>query len=303
MCGGTGILISGERSGLDTYESNNEISNNEVCDIGKIYKTSPGIAFSSSNGNRIAHNLVYNTPYNGIYGGGSHVKNNVVEYNEIHHACMEIHDGNAIYLNGLYSLIRRNYLHNNISPKNHGIIRSDDWGKDIVITENIIYRFTDCGIKFKQPTTVTNNYIIDWIPSEWTNGERYPMSQFIQIAPSEPIKGSVIKNNIFYQSAGATQPFFRLVFNPRYPQLKDINKLSDIEMDNNLYYAAGVYNDCARQLDANKKEGVDKNSLIADPIFEGLGKDGFKLTENSPALKLGINQIDFENIGLLDKKK
>jgi hypothetical protein len=202
MLGGTGILVSGERSKQENNESNNEIINNEVFDIGKIYKTSAGIAINSSNGNRIAHNLVYNTPYNGILGNGGLV----VEYNEIHHACMEIHDGNAIYLNGLDILIRRNYLHDNISPKNHGIIRSDDWGKDMVISENIIYRYTDCGIKFKQPTTVTNNYIIDWIPSEWVNGERYSMSQFIQVSPSEPIKGSVIKNNIFYQSAGATQP-------------------------------------------------------------------------------------------------
>jgi hypothetical protein len=295
MLGGTGILVSGERSKQENNESNNEIINNEVFDIGKIYKTSAGIAINSSNGNRIAHNLVYNTPYNGILGNGGLV----VEYNEIHHACMEIHDGNAIYLNGLDILIRRNYLHDNISPKNHGIIRSDDWGKDMVISENIIYRYTDCGIKFKQPTTVTNNYIIDWIPSEWVNGERYSMSQFIQVSPSEPIKGSVIKNNIFYQSAGATQPFFRLVFNPRYPHLKSINKLSDIDMDNNLYYATGVYNDCTRQLEENRKEGVDKGSMVADPMFEGLEEAGFKLKESSPAFRLGIKTIDFENIGLI----
>jgi parallel beta-helix repeat protein len=303
MLGGTGILFFGDKDTPDKYDSNNRIENNEIYEIGQIYKTSPPVSIHNLNGNRVINNLIHHTPYSGIFIFGSDIRNNVVEQNEIHHICLEIHDGNVIHLNGDYCLIRRNYLHDNLSPKLHGIIRSDDDGKDMVITENIIYRFSDCAIKFKQSTTVTNNYLIDWVPSEWINGERLPMNQFLQIMPSGAIKGSVIKNNIYYQSAGATQPFFRLIFNSRYPQLKDLNRLSDIDMDNNLYYATGVYNDCVRQLDVNRKEGVDKNSMVADPLFNGFGKAGFKLNDNSPALQLGINQIDFENIGLLQKGK
>jgi hypothetical protein len=295
--GGTGVLIAGTKSNLDKYEGNNEIVNNEICDIGRIYKTSAGVAIEASNGNRVANNLIYNTPYNAIYASGGPIKNNVIEWNEVHHSCLDIHDGNAIYMNGLYSLIRRNYLHDNLSTKLHGVIRSDDWGKDMVITENIIYRFADCGIKFKQPTTVTNNFIIDWVPTEWVNGDKYPMAQFLQIAPSQPIKGSVIRNNIYYQSAGATQPFFALVFNRRYPELKEVNKVCDIDMDGNLYYAAGVYHDSVKQLAIYRKGGVDKNSMVADPLFEGLDGKGFRLNEKSPAFRLGIQQIDFEKIG------
>jgi hypothetical protein len=70
-------------------------------------------------------------------------------------------------------------------------------------------------------------------------------------------------------------------------------------MDNNLYYATGVYNDCTRQLEENRKEGVDKGSMVADPMFEGLEEAGFKLKESSPAFRLGIKTIDFENIGLI----
>jgi len=42
---------------------------------------------------------------------------------------------------------------------------------------------------------------------------------------------------------------------------------------------------------------VFTNSMVADPLFEGLEGKGFRLREDSPAFRLGIKQIDFENIG------
>ncbi len=49
-----------------------------------------------------------------------------------------------------------------------------------------------------------------------------------------------------------------------------------------------------------RSQGVDSNSVVADPLFEGFEEKGFKLKSNSPAFDLGIKQIDFDKIGLIN---
>ena len=43
--------------------------------------------------------------------------------------------------------------------------------------------------------------------------------------------------------------------------------------------------------------GWDKNSVIADPLFENWEKDDYRLKKDSPAFKLGFEQIPVEKIG------
>jgi len=48
--------------------------------------------------------------------------------------------------------------------------------------------------------------------------------------------------------------------------------------------------------------GWDKNSLIADPLFENWEKDDYRLKKDSPAFKLGFEQIPVEKIGQYDSE-
>jgi hypothetical protein len=73
-------------------------------------------------------------------------------------------------------------------------------------------------------------------------------------------------------------------------------------MDSNLYFASGVEENCINQLNERMKQGVDSNSVVADPCFIGFKEAGFKLKSNSPAWALGIKQIDFESIGLIKQR-
>ena len=43
--------------------------------------------------------------------------------------------------------------------------------------------------------------------------------------------------------------------------------------------------------------GLDRHSLVADPLFENPAKDDFRLKANSPALRLGFEPIPFEKMG------
>ncbi len=47
-----------------------------------------------------------------------------------------------------------------------------------------------------------------------------------------------------------------------------------------------------------EKKGQDKHSIIADPLFVDPGKDDFRLKPESPALRLGFQQTDMDQIGL-----
>ena len=342
--GGTAILFAGYGPGLKNVNRNNEIINNEIHDCGQVYLHSPGIFIWQSGGNRIAHNLIYNFPYNGLVISGPRPKffnkrmgnrreltgtmhfdetgeyevedwdklfpylftsENIIEYNELHDVVLKLDDGNAIYLSGtgLNNIVRRNYVHDNISGHRYGAIRGDGFAKYLTITENIIYRFARYGILTRYTNNITNNYIIDYMPTERADGEKYPAISYIHVVAGGPLTGSVIKKNICYQSAGISEPFFKATFsNPNLLKLTEFPKLSDCAIDSNIYFATGVYHNCLEQLEELRSQGVDSNSVVTDPCFEGLEEAGFKLKSNSPAFKLGIKQIDFENIGLLNNK-
>ena len=54
----------------------------------------------------------------------------------------------------------------------------------------------------------------------------------------------------------------------------------------------------ATEWEAWRMLGPDQHSVVADPLFVDLSNGNFKLKSDSPALKLGFEQIPFEEIGL-----
>jgi hypothetical protein len=232
--------------------------------------------------------------------------NNIIEYNDVHHVMQQMDDGNAIYLSGtgLNNIVRKNYVHHNFSAHRQASIRTDDYSRDVTISENIIYKFSRAGIVAKYDAAIVNNYIIDYIPTEMVDGEKHHPLGFIYIGAWGPIKGGIAKNNICYQSAGNSISFLGFGATSRLlASLAEFPKLTDFDIDSNLYYATGVPHSNMSQLVGLQDQGSDRGSMIADPLFEGFAEAGFKLKPNSPAFKLGIKQIDFENIGLLRNGK
>lgn len=336
--GGTAILISGFGPGLKNLSSENQIISNEVFDCGEAYQHSAGIFIWQSGYNRIAHNLIYNQPNSGIVVSGPRpsffnkgkgnlreltgtihfdeigeifewdemfpylfARDNVLEYNEIHNVVQDISDGNGIYLSGTgyNTIVRRNYLHDNLSPGFHGIIRGDDMTKDAKIYENIIYRFSNSGIVIKHPNVVVNNYIIDCKPSFTKIGIEVPKAEYILVAPLGPIEGTVIKQNICYHIEGKGR-FIKGVFNPNRLNISHLPALTDCVIDSNLYFSR-LDNNFEKQFQELKSQGLDDASLLTDPLFFGFDELAFELNKNSPAFQLGIKQIHTDSMGLLTK--
>ena len=53
-------------------------------------------------------------------------------------------------------------------------------------------------------------------------------------------------------------------------------------------------------LQALQAQGVSHTDVYADPMFENLESGDFQLRPESPALKMGIKQIDLSGVGLTE---
>ena len=147
--GGVAVLLAGYGPGTKDVNRGNEVVNNWVHHTGEIYWATPAIMVWQSGHNRVANNLIHNTPYSGIAVSGRiglqrgvmdsdggqtvrwqevgtlesanwdqwyayekflHGRQNEVAHNEIHHVMESMGDGNGIYISGTG---RENHIYEN----------------------------------------------------------------------------------------------------------------------------------------------------------------------------------------------
>ncbi len=338
--GGAGILICGYGPGTKDVNKRNLVYNNEIHDIGKIYWHSPGIFLWQSGENRIANNLIHHTDYTAIILSGCmtdffkknpngreltrtirrnevpeftddisledvlpylHTKDNIVEYNEIHHAMQRLGDGNAIYIrgSGKGNHIRRNYIHHMMADMiMQAAIRTDGGQTGTYITENLIYKATSQGILTKLDNKVENNIVADIIAP--------PRGYFLSVREG-PLTGGAIKRNIFY-SLSASDTFIDELPPGKEGSSEDrrgrsLARAMDADTDYNIYFCKPDIDKGVELIKKNQKNGVDMNSLSVDPMFVDPENGDFRFKTGSPAIEMGIVPIDLSKIGLINTKK
>jgi hypothetical protein len=74
--------------------------------------------------------------------------------------------------------------------------------------------------------------------------------------------------------------------------------LRQCSADKNLYFNTADPEWGARHFAAQRKYGVEMNSIAADPMFVNPTEGDFRLKEGSPALKLGFEPIDQTRMGV-----
>lgn len=311
--GGTGILLCGYGPGTKDVNKRNEVSNNHIHHCGEIYWHSAGIFIWQSGENLIANNLIHDMPYNGIVVSGVrpsyfntpdkrecsrtirwkevgdarewqdiipflHARNNIIENNEIYRVMEMLADGNGIYISGAGegNIIRRNYIHHVLGRGTNAAIRTDGWQRGTTITENIIYKCRG-GITRKSLNHIENNIIVDI--------EEGGYIQFRSFPGEEKTYGSRIQKNIFYCS-GERAVFYEA------RATRAVTLPKDCEADYNLFYCAGNPEWSSKYLEELRREGIEKHSISADPLFVDIENGDFRLKPDSPALKLGFKPID-----------
>lgn len=300
--GGGGVRVgTTERAQpFERLANHNLVDNNFIHDGGHTNPGATGIYMAYGAYNRFSHNEVCDLPYTGISLGWtwdiyySGTRDNIVEYNHVHHVMRTLEDGGGIYSLGLTpgSVIRGNVVHNVGTPPNaigHGIY-IDGGSSGLLCENNLCYDCGDGGIRIQHGTsciTVLNNISAFngfglGIDSERTNIFQY--------------------NIVALEGEGT--PFYPV------PEWQTYNKI----IDYNLYWRPDgkpIQFLGFTWEDWRKKEGVkdiwytpkmDPHSRIADPKFVDAAKRDFRLKPDSPALAMGFRPFDTSLAGLYGDK-
>ncbi len=316
-----GIMLIGYGPGAKDVNKQNEILNNHIHHCGLIYWHSVGMMMWQSGENRVANNYIHHMPRHAISLSGVrvpyfarrcesreickslrweeigqrntwdeimpflHTKNNIVEYNEVERVLQKLGDGAGINVTGAGegNVIRRNYVHDIFANEwVSGCLRTDDWQRGTTWDENVVYRSNAGAWEHKGGNKVINNYVIDVLPKGYF--------RIFRDGPGEKIDGTVVERNIFYSSNGAAV-FYTFAVGPQ--------QVAKSKIERNLYYCGNVEETATPKfLQTLREQGVSKTDAYADPMFVALKHGDFRLKPESPALKMGIKQIDLRGVGL-----
>jgi hypothetical protein len=258
----------------------NVVTDTHIHDLGSVYPAGVGIWVGHSSKNTFAHNHIHDAYYSGFsigwsWGyGPSGAQENLIEQNHVHH----IGRGMLADMGGIYTLgtctgtvIRNNVFHDIQSSTYGGWgIYFDEGSTGVLAENNIAYRCKSNGFH-----------------------QHYG-------------KENVLRNNVFALNSEAqiartrNEAHLTLTFERNIVYWKEGKLLSGdwgggpFRWEKNLFWnPAGT-----KGLPADWKEkGLDKDSLIADPLFVDPDKGDFTLKPDSPALKLGFQPIDVSKVG------
>jgi len=318
-CGGDAISVSGEKAhtvfGCDIYQmggggislsgGNRETltpaghlaENNHIYDYGRWYRMYRSGINLQGVGNRAAHNHIHNAPHIGInFGGNDHC----IEFNELHHVCLESNDAGAMYTGRNWTMrgniIRYNYLHEILGYLEKGCVGVylDDMFSSADIIGNVFYKVTRAAfIGGGRDCSVVNNIFVDCDPALHVDARalgwaHYHADEWIE-------EGTTIGtlSGIRYKEPP---------YSDRYPKLVGILEDEPKAPKGNLI----ARNICV----GGKWDGMEplakeyltfENNLIdEDPHFVDRARRDFRLKDDSPAFDFGFEAIPMDRIGLYE---
>lgn len=295
--GGGGISMSGgDRAALTPCSHNAE--NNHIRDYGRIYRMYRSGISMQGVGVRAAHNLIHSAPHMAIqFGGNDHV----IEFNEIHHVCLESNDAGAIYAGRDWTMrghqIRHNYFHDIDGFEHRGCVGVylDDMFASAAIYGNVFYRVTRAAfIGGGRDNSVENNIFVECNPALHVDARAlgWAAGHADGWLAEQKEKGTLC-------GMAYNQP----PYSERYPQLVTIlegepKAPEGNTIAHNISWGGkwdGIQDDARKYLTDMHDNLVDVNPRFIDPA-----NLDFRLHADSPAFAFGFKPIPVEKIGLYE---
>jgi len=284
--GGVKIGEPGIPQGENRASGGNEVSNNFIHDGGIIFYGAVGIWIGQSSDNVIAHNEICDLNYTAIscgwtWGyGPTKAHRNRIEYNYLHHLGRgRLCDMGAIYTLGTSpgTVIRGNHIHDVWDWEEGygaGGIYPDEGSSQILIENNLVYRTASGGltVHYGRDNIARNNIFA------------FGRDAQIHLGRKDQKSSLKLERNIVYFEEGAL-----------------MIRESDLEADNNIYWntrGEALTFPGGLSFSQWQEKGLDRHSLIADPLFVDAAHYDFRLRPESPALKLGFQPFDIRQAGL-----
>lgn len=326
-------LDGGNRKTL--VPSSHYAENNYLHHMGVFYKQGVGVNMNGV-GQRASRNLIHDCPrFAVMFGGNDQVieYNRMRHMNLETEDTGATYCGGRDYITPRGSVIRYNYISDSlgfgkkhdkwVSPYFAWGVYLDDNSSGVDVIGNIVVGANRAGMHLHnaRDNIVSNNIFVNNGPmdiefSGWTRENRMYKQHITTMTqgyenygllpawekyrglrtahPTEAVlmADNVLVNNIFYNTN--TRSSVYAVRNFPYDRTT-ID--SNIVMHAGTVTIQGVKADPEKHWDEWRRSGMDRNSEIADPLFVDVENGDYRLKPESPALKLGFQQLSTEKIG------
>ena len=311
------------------------VSNNLIRDIGVYGKQTAGVFVSMATKNTISHNKIYNTPRAAICINDGFLGGHIIEYNDIYKTVNETSDHGPFNFWGRERAwcyyqshppkrdLPDGYTMPDVPPHHE----ANDYLADAPFTTHIRNnRFRDMrgwGIDLDDGSSnyhVYNNLCIG-ISVKLREGDHRYVYNNIFVNPASPpgfhvgyvnnkdrfVRNIVVTNTRFdhpeddydWKSPKAEGALYKCIRTPdkgKFVMEADYNVFFN---DVGEFFALLQRPDGRYNFEEWRKMGYDEHSVFADPLFVDAAKGDFRVQKNSPALKVGFENFDLDQFGLL----
>lgn len=300
----------------EDYPADCLIADNLITVTGELEKQTAGILLSLTRDNTISHNTIYKLPRAGICLNDGSWGGHIIEYNDVYDTVRETADHGPFNSWGKdrYWLWdnHKGYDDVNRNAKQYALI---DAMKPTHIRHN----------RFAHPLQSTHSWGID-LDDGSTN---YKIYNNLTLGCAVKLREGfyrTVENNVFV-ATGKNTPGKHVCF----PKNEDVYRKNIVvnftggcvwlgyhhdpaqmqQMDDNCYYtpghtpawlAEGRGKKRGTDLKEWQKDGLEVNSVIADPLFIDPVKGDYRVKPNSPALKLGFKNFAMDQFGVTSKR-
>lgn len=296
--GASGIFV-GPRAYQGTPQTaveRNTLDNNFIHGGSHLFRGSQGLWIGKASYNQVTHNEISDFHHLGISVGHSWgyapftAHHNTIAFNRVHHICNGyFSDGGGIYTLGISpgTVIRNNVVHDvtptPLMPVGGCGIYLDEGSTGIVVENNVVWNVGAAAFTqhYGKENVVRSNI--------FAFARRDP----ICCARPEEHLSYTFEGNIVLSSAGqATSDHFS--------PLK-----AKTEFRRNLYWDTSGREPLFSGVSFAEwqRTGRDRDSRIADPLFENAAAHDFRLKPGSPALAMGFQPIAMDQAGLYGDKE
>lgn len=272
---------------------------NHVHDYSRWVFTYTSAVRTTGVGHRIAHNHIHDAPHNAI---GINGNEHLIEFNEIHHVCMDTDDAGAFYMGRDWTargnVIRHNWFHHVGRYKDRFGVQAvylDDCacGTTIegnIFTNNVRAVFIGGG----RDNVVTNNIFVDNALAVWIDDRA--MNWARKLIENKEASWNLPKK---LEDVSYRQPPYSVY----YPELTDILEDEPGMPHHNVIerniVVGGAFLD--KHMEPKHKDKVrllvENNLVDVDPAFRDAAKGDFTFGADTPARAIGFTPIPFGQIG------